>query len=186
MSDIDPATPADEAAKRAFRTALGAFATGVTVTTTMDAQGKPVGVTASSFNSVSLDPPLVLWSLAKNSLSHEAFAQSGHFAVHILAADQMELSNRFARSGTDKFADLDWREGTLGSPILGTHAALFECETRHLYDGGDHVIMVGEVRAFEARDAEPLIFHAGNYAKTRKPAKPTPSDSDIAEKLFSQ
>lgn len=176
-----------EDAKRAFRHALGSFATGVTITTTMDGNGNPVGVTASSFNSVSLDPPLVLWSLAKNSLSYEAFSSSGHFAVHILAADQMDLSNRFARSGEDKFSGIDWQEGAHGSPVFAHHAALFECTTRHQYDGGDHVILVGEVQSFEARDMEPLIFHAGNYAKTRKkPPAGSSGGDELAEKLFTQ
>lgn len=155
----------DEA--RAFRNALGAFATGVTIATTIDAEGKPVGVTASSFNSVSLDPPLVLWSLAKNSLSRDAFCSSGHFAVHILAADQEELSNRFARSGENKFDGIDWQAGELGSPVLPDYAALFQCRTQHQYEGGDHIILVGEVVAYETRDAQPLLFHGGSYAERR-------------------
>jgi 3-hydroxy-9,10-secoandrosta-1,3,5(10)-triene-9,17-dione monooxygenase reductase component len=153
--------------QRAFRDALGAFATGVTIATTRDGCGEPVGVTASSFNSVSLDPPLILWSLAKNSLSHQSFAESGHFAVHVLAASQEPLSNRFARRGDDKFAGLAWRTGALGSPILDDYAALFECRTRHQYEGGDHIILVGEVVAHDARDEPPLLFHAGRYAERR-------------------
>lgn len=149
----------------AFRKALGNFATGVTIVTSSDAEGEPVGVTASSFNSVSLDPPLVLWSLAKGAMSRPAFCDSGHFAIHILTDAQEELSNRFARTGIDKFSDLGWDEGQLGSPILREHAAVFECATRHQYDGGDHIIMVGEVVAFEARDKAPLLFHGGQYAE---------------------
>ncbi|MEO9461407.1 MAG: flavin reductase family protein [Marinomonas sp.] len=151
--------------QKGFRNALGAFATGVTIATTMDAQGDPVGVTASSFNSVSLDPPLVLWSLAKSSLSREAFCDSGHFAVHILAASQEDLSNRFARSGEDKFSDVAWSEGQLGSPVFDEHAALFQCQTRHQYEGGDHIILVGEVIDYEAREEAPLLFHGGSYAE---------------------
>lgn len=149
----------------AFRKALGNFATGVTIVTTNDAAGNPVGVTASSFNSVSLNPPLVLWSLAKAALSRPAFTESGHFAIHILTVSQEKLANRFAMSGTDKFRDLGWDEGQLGSPILRDHAAVFECAMRHEYDGGDHIIMVGEVVAFEARDEAPLLFHGGQYAE---------------------
>ncbi len=152
---------------RAFRDALGAFATGVTIATTTDAGGDPVGMTASSFNSVSLDPPLVLWSLAKSAQSRAAFTGSGHFAVHVLAASQQDLSDRFARSGTDKFAGLAWQKGALGSPVLADFAARFECRTRHEYEGGDHVILVGEVVAFEAHDVPPLLFHAGGYARRR-------------------
>ncbi|MEZ5696262.1 MAG: flavin reductase [Sphingomonadaceae bacterium] len=152
---------------RTFRNALGAFATGVTIATTLDGEGQPVGVTASSFNSVSLDPPLVLWSLAKSSLSREAFCGSGHFAVHVLAATQEDLSNRFARSGDDKFAGVDWSGGQLGSPLLADFAARFECRTQHQYEGGDHIILVGEVIDYEAREAAPLLFHGGSYAERR-------------------
>jgi len=150
-----------------FRNALGSFATGVTIATTLDVNGEPVGVTASSFNSVSLDPPLVLWSLAKNSLSRDAFCNSGHFAVHVLAASQEELSNRFARSGEDKFAAVEWAKGELGSPVFTNHAALFECRTKHQYEGGDHIILVGEVVSFDARDEAPLLFHGGRYVERR-------------------
>ncbi|MFZ1741586.1 MAG: flavin reductase family protein [Pontixanthobacter sp.] len=157
-----------------FRKALGAFATGVTIATTKDSINQPVGVTASSFNSVSVDPPLVLWSLAKTSLSHDAFCSSGHFAVHVLAASQEDLSNRFAQSGEDKFSGMDWHDGELGSPVFTQHAALFQCRTKHQYEGGDHVIFVGEVVAYEARDEAPLLFHGGRYAERR----PKPAGSD--------
>ena len=173
--------------RAAFRDALGSFATGVTIATTLDTAGAPVGVTASSFNSVSIDPPLVLWSLAKNSLSRDAFCSSGHFAVHVLAASQEELSNRFARSGEDKFCDVAWSKGALGSPVFVEHAALFECETRHQYEGGDHIIFVGEVKSFEARKEAPLLFHAGSYAESRPRSKGEPSHSvDIEHGQFSE
>ena len=164
-------------AQRAFRNALAAFATGVTIATTSDAEGRPVGVTASSFNSVSLDPPLVLWSLAKNSLSRDAFTAAGHFAIHVLTAAQEDLSNRFARSGDDKFADVAWHCGELGSPLLDQFVARFECRTRHEYEGGDHIILVGEVVSYEARDEAPLLFHGGRYAerRPRPTATPTPT-----------
>ncbi len=161
----------DDTEKLAFRRALGSFATGVTIATTTDNNGMPVGVTASSFNSVSLDPPLVLWSLAKDARSLTAFSESGHFAVHVLTASQIHLSNRFAISGEDKFDGMDWCSGELGSPVFTDHAALFECRTRHQYDGGDHIIMVGEVVAYEARDEAPLLFHGGGYAE-RSPSAP--------------
>lgn len=166
----------DDDAQRAFRNALGTFATGVTIATTLGEAGEPIGVTASSFNSVSLDPPLILWSLAKNSQSHRAFAESGHFAIHVLAASQEAMSNNFGRRGSDKFAEIAWRAGTLGSPILADYAALFECRTRHQYEGGDHVILVGEVVAHDARDVPPLLFHGGRYAERRpRPATSQPS-----------
>lgn len=172
-------------AKMAFRNALGAFATGVTIVTTIDGEGKAVGVTASSFNSVSLDPPLILWSLAKGALSRAAFSHSGHFAIHVLAASQEEMSNRFARSGDDKFAGVDWRAGTLGAPILPDYAALFECRLRHEYEGGDHVILVGEVVAHDAREQAPLLFHGGRYAERRpRPAASSAQSVDIEHGRF--
>lgn len=154
-----------------FRNALGAFATGVTIVTTTDSAGAPVGVTASSFNSVSLDPPLVLWSLAKTAKSRDVFCESGHFAIHVLGETQEILSNRFARSGENKFTDVDWARGVAGSPILGHYAAVFQCITRHIYEGGDHHILVGEVQSFDVRDEQPLLFHGGKYAE-RRPRPP--------------
>lgn len=172
--------------QRSFRDALGSFATGVTIATTKDRDGNPVGVTASSFNSVSLDPPLVLWSLAKDSLSRTAFCESGHFAIHVLAASQEDLSNRFARSGEDKFAGVEWRDGILGSPVFDRHAALFQCRTRHQYEGGDHVILVGEVVDFEAREEAPLLFHGGRYAEHRpRPEGETGESVDTEHGRFS-
>ncbi|MEO9461544.1 MAG: flavin reductase family protein [Marinomonas sp.] len=162
-SDLDP----HGAKQRAFRKALGSFATGVTIVTTMGHTDEPIGVTASSFNSVSLDPPLILWSLAKSSLSYQAFSESGHFAVHVLAENQSELSSRFAQSKSNKWDGLDWHAGQLGSPLLGEFLALFECRTHAQYDGGDHVIMLGEVVNFELRDHAPLLFHSGAYAGKR-------------------
>jgi 3-hydroxy-9,10-secoandrosta-1,3,5(10)-triene-9,17-dione monooxygenase reductase component len=156
-----------------FRNALGAFATGVTIVTTRDGEGAPTGVTASSFNSVSLDPPLVLWSLANTALSRDVFCTSGHFAIHVLAESQEALSNRFARSGEDKFANVAYSNGLLGSPLLDEYAAVFECRTKYQYEGGDHIILVGEVVNFERHDVAPLLFHAGSYAERR--ARPSPT-----------
>lgn len=147
-----------------YRSALGGFATGVTVVTTADNDGTPFGVTASSFNSVSLDPPLVLWSLAKTAQSIEAFYGSGHFAVHVLKADQASLSNHFAKSGGDKFSSLRWKKGELGTPVFDEYASRFECRTVHKYEGGDHIIFVGQVVQFDQQTGSPLLFHQGNYA----------------------
>jgi len=153
-----------------FRRTLGSFTTGVTVITARAADGTPVGVTANSFNSVSLDPPLVLWSLARNSRSLAAFEESGHFAVHILSAQQEALSNRFARSGADKFAGLALQDGAGGSPLLDGCSARLQCRTSFRYEGGDHLIFVGEVLACERSEEAPLVFQAGRYAvATRKP-----------------
>ena len=151
----------------AFRKALGSFATGVTVVTTC-ANGERFGVTANSFSSVSLNPPLVLWSLAKSSSSLAAFSSASGFAVHILASDQQALSNRFAMRGVDKFADVPLESGSDGIPLLVGCAARFECRTTYQYEGGDHIIFVGQVHAFGHGDKDPLVFHAGRYAMTAR------------------
>jgi len=150
--------------RREFRSALGSFATGVTVITARAADGSPVGLTANSFNSVSLDPPLVLWGLAKNARSMPVFADAEHWAVHVLSAEQEALSNAFAKSGEDKFAGVELEAGHADLPLLTGCAARFQCKTRFCYEGGDHIIFVGEVVEFDRRDATPLVFHAGRYA----------------------
>jgi len=150
--------------KRAFRNALGAFTTGVTVVTTRDGSGRDVGLTVNSFNSVSLEPPLVLWSLARNSGSLPAFMDAEHFAVHILAADQEPMSNLFAQRGADKFAGIDVARGEGGVPLLPGCSARFRCRTAFRHEGGDHEIFVGEVLGFEAFERAPLVFHRGGYA----------------------
>lgn len=157
---------------RAYRDALGHFATGVTVITTRDADDKPVGVTVNSFSSLSLEPPLILWSLAKKSYSLDAFERHPAFAVHVLASDQRHLSDRFARAGTDKFADLAIDEGFGGAPLLGDCAAVFQCSTEHRYDGGDHIIMVGRVQQFTTAERPPLLFYRGRYATPETEAVP--------------
>lgn len=170
-----------------FRAALGTFATGVTIVTTISETGEPIGVTASSFNSVSLDPPLVLWSLAKSSSSLAAFCSSGHFCIHVLSTAQEDLSNSFARSGTEKFTDVDWSPGVLGSPILDNYSALFQCKMMHEYEGGDHVILVGEVIEFDRKDHAPLLFHGGRYAESRpKINNEVGSSVDITEGRFTE
>jgi 3-hydroxy-9,10-secoandrosta-1,3,5(10)-triene-9,17-dione monooxygenase reductase component len=155
---------------RQFRNALGQFATGVTIVTTFDDAGRPTGVTASSFNSVSLDPPLVLWSLAKSAQSLKAFQESGHFAVHVLGQDQQDMSNRFARSGEDKFAGVPHHLSPEGVPLFDNCAARFVCRTAYQYEGGDHVILVGEVIDFDTADTDPLLFHGGHYKEARQTA----------------
>ncbi|HET8881037.1 MAG TPA: flavin reductase [Solimonas sp.] len=149
---------------RALRSALGSFTTGVTIVTTRDADGAPVGITANSFNSVSLDPPMVLWSLAKSARSLASFAAAPHWAVHILSAQQEELSNRFAKSGADKFAGLAVETGHGGVPLLSGCAARLQCRSAFRYEGGDHLIFVGEVLDFDRREVAPLVFQSGLYA----------------------
>ncbi|MEN9017517.1 MAG: flavin reductase [Hellea sp.] len=171
-----------------FRNALGQFATGVTIVTTVDDTNLPVGVTASSFNSVSLDPPLVLWSLSKNAKSMPAYQNSGGFNVHVLASHQMDLSNKFARSEEDKFENVEWSRCKEGMPVLAEYAALFKCKTNFQYEGGDHIIFVGEVISYETNDLPVLVFHAGKYAYAKqKPIKhePQPAGIDLGLGQFS-
>lgn len=148
---------------KTLRKALGAFATGVTIVTTRRADGSDAGLTANSFSSVSLNPPMVLWSLAKTSSSIEAFRNATYFAVHVLAADQDALSGQFASKGGDKFAGLSVGRGHDGVPLLLDCTARFECRTAFQHEGGDHVIFVGEVVGFTHSERPPLIFHGGRY-----------------------
>ena len=149
--------------QRAFRRCLGQFPTGVTVITTVW-RGKPVGVTASSFSSLSLDPPLVLWSIALASRSCSAFRRSEHFAVNVLKADQIDISQRFSTPAEDKFKDVEWRPGCLGSPTLPGVLALIECATEAVLDGGDHIILVGRVKRYARFPGNPLLYVQGRYA----------------------
>lgn len=149
-----------------FRQALGQFATGVTIVTTRDSDARLIGLTANSFNSVSLAPPLVLWSLSAQATSLPFFSQHTHYAINILAADQVELAKRFATRGVDRFAGLAFREGAGGAPVLEGVAAWFECANRSRYEEGDHFIFVGEVLACgtaASAGKTPLIFHGGRY-----------------------
>ena len=147
-----------------FRTALGMFATGVTIVTARTAEGELVGLTANSFNSVSLDPPLVLWSLSRAAASMPAFRAGSHYAINILGADQKELALRFAAKGLDRFADVEFVEGVGGAPLLAGAAASFECFNRSRYEEGDHVIFVGEVeRCTHNASASPLLYHGGKF-----------------------
>ncbi|SEN42647.1 3-hydroxy-9,10-secoandrosta-1,3,5(10)-triene-9,17-dione monooxygenase reductase component [Pseudomonas sp. ok272] len=166
---------------KAFRHALGTFTTGVTIVTARGQDGAPVGVTANSFNSVSMDPPLVLWSLARKSQSLAAFEQASHWAVHILAHDQGDLSGRFARSvsGPEKFEGIHCEEGLGSTPLLVGCTTRLQCRTAHIYDGGDHIILVGEVLTFDKCDAPPLVFQRGNYAiatSTAQTIMPSPGE----------
>ncbi|MEL6948203.1 MAG: flavin reductase [Pseudomonadota bacterium] len=160
-------SPSAPFSTRAFRDALSAFATGITIITTRDEDGTPVGMTASSFNSVSLDPPLILWSVGRTNLSAPIFTRSDRFAVHVLAADQIALSNRFAKSGIDKFEGLAFDKDEYGLPSLPGALARFSCKRYNIYDGGDHAIIVGEVTAFETGSGEPLVFSKASYVGTK-------------------
>jgi flavin reductase (DIM6/NTAB) family NADH-FMN oxidoreductase RutF len=152
---------------RDFRTALGCFPTGVCLVTTTDASAKPHGMTVNSFSSVSLDPPMVLWSLSRNASSAAVFRDAEYFALNVLAVGDSALSSHFAKSGVDKFAPYAARfaSGLGGAPVLQDAVATFECHSRHRYYGGDHIIVIGVVERYAYRDAEPLVFDRGRYAR---------------------
>jgi flavin reductase (DIM6/NTAB) family NADH-FMN oxidoreductase RutF len=149
---------------RTLRDALGRFVTGVTIVTTLDADGAPVGLTANSFTSVSLDPPLILWSLSKRSGNLAAFSTAGRFTVNILSQDQNELSARFASPSEDRFAGTGWCQGMGGLPLLPGCLAHLECVTAREQEAGDHVIFIGRVERFAYRDGPPLAFFSSRYA----------------------
>lgn len=173
---------------RALRDALSSFATGVTIVTTSDSAGEPIGMTASSFNSVSMDPPLILWSVTKTAHSAPVFQKANHFSVHVLAADQMALSNRFARSGTDKFDGVDYMVDPNGVPHIAGVLTRFDCRTWSVYEGGDHWIIVGEVQDMETQSGEGLVFSGGSYATAATIQPPNPDaqaeDGPIEELLI--
>jgi len=150
--------------KRTLRNAFGRFATGVTVITTVDRAGVPVGLTANSFSSLSLDPALVLWSIDKGSSCIDAFKEAEGFVIHVLADDQADLSKRFARLATEeRVQGLDFKLNKRGIPVLEGSCARFECRTAATHEGGDHLILVGEVEALETSDRDPLLFWGGQY-----------------------
>lgn len=148
---------------RALRRAFGAFATGVTVATTREPDGAPVGFTANSFASVSLEPPLLLVCLAESAASFPAFRDAGRFAVNILSLAQRELSVTFATRGADKFAGVDWREEATGAPVLAGSVAWFDCRTHRIVPAGDHAVLLGRILAFGQSDAAPLGYCRGAY-----------------------
>ena len=169
---------------RDFRATLGMFATGVTIVTARNDSGEPVGLTASSFNSVSLDPPLVLWSLGKAAGSMAVFTQGRHYAINVLAADQQALAERFAARGVDRWAGVEFDEGAGGAPLLRGCVATFECFNRSQYTEGDHVIFVGEVERCTRRPtASPLLFHGGRFY-TEHPLQADPSAPQAPDNRF--
>ena len=167
-----PTEPAAELASdasaidpRDFRNALGTFATGVTIITAMAADGKPYGLTCNSFASVSLNPPLVLWSLGTFSSGLTTFQNASHFTVNILGASQQELANKFAKSSGEKFVGVDWKPGLGNAPVLADSVANFQCRAANRYYGGDHIIFLGAVEAYSYNRNEPLLFARGGYGR---------------------
>lgn len=171
MDQLDP--PFDP---KDFRRALGMFATGVTIVTACAEDGTPVGITANSFNSVSLEPPMVLWSLANNARSLPVFSATKHWNVHILSNEQEALSNRFARTGEDKFAGLALDKSVNSAPLLPGCSARFQCRTAFQYEGGDHTIFVGEVVKYDSCALPPLLYVTGGYALAARKAGPVSTE----------
>ena len=149
--------------QRAFRDALGTFATGVTIVTCAG-PGGPMGITANSFSSLSLDPPLVLWSPAKSSRRYDAFMNASEFAIHIASYDQLDLCHDFAKSAGGS-EEIDWEFSLTGCPYLSGGVARFMCEQSTTFDGGDHTIIIGKVIEFESDGGIPLVFRNGEYTK---------------------
>lgn len=185
-----PATPAPGPAsapasapfdQREFRNALGSFATGVTVVTATDDNGRHVGMTVNSFAAVSLDPPMVLWSLVAHSPSAPAFLRSRHFAVNVLALGQRELSRTFSQASADKYAGVPTRPGLGGTPLLVGAVAHFECQLERTLPGGDHVILLGRVLRFSHARAPTLIFCNGRYMRGHELEPNADADSEIAK-----
>ena len=167
-----PADPANELASdnstidpRDFRNALGAFATGVTIVTAISGEGRPYGITCNSFASVSLNPPLVLWSLGVFSQGLTIFQDASHFAVNVLGASQQALALKFAKSSGDKFAGVSWTPGLGDAPVLADAVANFQCRAANRYYGGDHVIFLGVVEAYAYSQKAPLLFAGGGFGR---------------------
>ena len=158
--------PKNDPAVRAFRDTLGMFPTGVTVITARAPGGQPIGLTVSSFNSVSLTPPLIVWSLSGHLPSVRAFENAAVYAINVLAEDQQDISQRFASHSDDKFAGLEYVEGVDGVPLLPGCVAWFQCRQFARHPGGDHVVFIGEVVRFELDQArKPLVFQGGAYRR---------------------
>lgn len=148
-----------------LRNLFGCFATGVTVVTTLDKNGNKVGMTANSFSSLSLNPPLLLWSIAKSSSHFSVFVEADYFAVHILTAQQEKQAKNFSQKEYDRFGTSSYSIGIGGCPLIDDCYAVFECRTFNRVDNaGDHVILIGEIEKASATESEPLIFHKGKYA----------------------
>lgn len=160
---LDEMVSVQESDPRALRNLLGQFATGVTVITTRGSDGRNVGMTANSFSSVSLDPPLVLWSISRSAPSLSDFLAASHFAINVLGADQHDLSGHFARGAADKFANISCQTGAGGVPLLEGGIATLVCRNLTQYEGGDHLIFIGQLEQYKNSGGEPLIFHAGQY-----------------------
>jgi len=152
-----------------LRRILGHFATGVTIITARSGDGQPIGMTCNSFASVSLDPPLVLWSIAKTSRNYAAMGLAEHFAIHVLDATQSELCRQFSAKDGDRFANVEIETGLRNLPLLTRYHARFECDTYARHDAGDHTILIGSVLRLSEREGEPLLFYRGKLSRIAPP-----------------
>jgi len=151
-------------AQRELRNALGTFATGVMVVTAVDASGKPYGMTANSFASVSLDPPLVLWNVGRDAWCYSDFCAAKHFAIHVLTENQQHVAEHFAKKNVDKFGAISWHSGPHGVPKFDEFMTCFLCRAERLVEGGDHSIIIAKVDSYDLRpQSQPLLFYRGEY-----------------------
>jgi flavin reductase (DIM6/NTAB) family NADH-FMN oxidoreductase RutF len=170
---VTPSVPGDRAGRppafteREFRDALGAFATGVTVICAPAPDGRFVGFTANSFNSVSLDPPLVVWSLGRRASTLAALERTERYAINVLAHDQADLARRFSRPHADRFEGVPYRLGDAGVPLIDGCVAWFECRHHAIHRAGDHMLFIGEVESCARHRGAALVFHRGRYATTQ-------------------
>lgn len=155
-----------------FRKTLGSFPTGVVAATTLGDDNKPVGLTINSFSSVSLDPPLILWSIALNAPSLSAFRKRSSFIINILSEDQKALCKQLATPSDNKFKDVAWRPGYDNAPIIDNALAVIECSVYRRYEGGDHEIILGEVVNLELSDRNPLVYHRGQFTELNQTNQP--------------
>jgi len=149
--------------QQSFRLALGQYATGISIITAVDGEDTAIGMTANSFASVSLDPPLVLWSVDKASPLYAGFAAASHYAVHVLNENQQQMSHRFADDSIDKFAGLNIGRGINELPLLDQYIALLQCEVVDRHEAGDHLILIGQVLDIQLEPNDPLLFFSGGY-----------------------
>lgn len=156
-------TPVIQLEPRSLRQLLGQYATGITVVTALDVKQRKIGMTANSFTSVSLDPPLILWNIAKSATHFEDFKQAEYFAINILNEDQYLESKHFSKSADDKFEGLDDVDEYMGIPILNKSLTTFVCRQYELHEAGDHYIIVGQIEACRNQMGNPLVFHNGQY-----------------------
>jgi 3-hydroxy-9,10-secoandrosta-1,3,5(10)-triene-9,17-dione monooxygenase reductase component len=161
-----------------FRATLGHFASGVVVVTGV-VDGQPRGLACQSFFSLSLDPPLVAIAVARTSSSWPDIARSGAFCANVLASDQLDLCMRFARSGTDKFSEVDWTPGVTGSPRLDASLAWIDCTIQDIHDGGDHVLAIGSVQHVEMGSGRPLLFYRGEFGRLHERSKQRQPDWEV-------